>query len=106
MLRNRSQCSGGIPPAAALQIITSRMLIGLAIGTSYLRMGHWSIHGLVMGTLFSLPLAFSVLMAPESPEYSHVMIFISTVVLGMIYGLLIEVITSFVFKARAGSSTQ
>ena len=84
----------------AVQIIVSRTLIGFAIGISCLKLGHWSVHGLMMGLLFSLPLAFSGLMAPESPEYSLTSMFIWTVVLGMIYGLLIEVITSLIFKAK------
>ena len=83
-----------------LQIITSRTLIGFAIGISSLRLVHWSVHGLVMGLLFSVPLAFSGLMAPDSPQYSKASMFVMTVVLGMIYGLLIEVITSGIFKAR------
>jgi len=83
------------------QIITSRTLIGIAIGISSVSLKHWSIHGLVMGTIFSLPLAFSGLMAPENPEFSQTGLFISTIVIGMIYGLLIEVITSVLFKAKA-----
>ena len=82
------------------QIIASRTLIGLAIGLSVLSMGHWAVHGLVIGALFSVPLAFSGLMAPENPEFGKSEMFIWTVVLGMVYGLLIEVITSLIFKAR------
>jgi hypothetical protein len=84
-----------------MQIISSRTLIGLAIGISRFPIKHWSIHGLVMGFLFSLPLAFSGLMAPENPDFSHSAMFISTVVMGMIYGFLIEVITSVLLKAKA-----
>ena len=84
----------------SVQIILSRTLIGFAIGVSCWRMHHWSIHGLVMGAIFSLPLAFSGLMAPDNPEYSKAGIWVMTVVMGMIYGLLIEVITSVLFKAR------
>ena len=83
-----------------LQIITSRTLIGFVIGISTLSIGHWSIHGLAMGLIFSLPLAFSGLMAPEVPGFSKASMFIWTVVLGMIYGLLIELFTSAVFKAK------
>lgn len=82
------------------QAFASRTLIGFAIGISSLRLGHWSIHGIVLGLLFSLPLAFSGLMAPENPEYSRIGMFSSTVVLGAIYGLLIELVTSVAFKAR------
>ena len=91
---------GELAPPIMYQIIASRTLIGVAIGISCLSLGHWSIHGLLMGMIFSLPLAFSGLMAPESPEYSKVSMFLWTVVLGMIYGLLIEVITSWFFKAK------
>jgi hypothetical protein len=84
----------------AVQIIASRTLIGFAIGISCLSMVHWSLHGLLMGMAFSIPLAFSGLMAPESPEYSTTEMFVWTIVLGMVYGLLIEVITSIIFKAK------
>ena len=95
--------SGGPVPLAwpvGVQIISSRTLIGFAIGISSIALGHWSIHGLVMGMLFSVPLAFSGLMAPDNPEFSKVSMFVWTVVLGMIYGLLIELITSVFFKAK------
>lgn len=60
----------------ALQIIASRTLIGFAIGISCLSLGHWSVHGLIMGMIFSFPLAFSGLMAQENPEFSKVSMFI------------------------------
>jgi hypothetical protein len=85
----------------ALQIISSRTLIGFAIGISCISLKHWSIHGLVMGLIFSLPLAFSGLMAPESPDFSKAGMLISTIALGMVYGFLIELITSVLFKAKA-----
>jgi len=83
-----------------IQIITSRTLIGFAIGISCLSLKHWSLHGSIMGMIFSIPLAFSGFMAPDNPEFSKASMFIWTIVLGMIYGLLIEVITSLLFKAR------
>ena len=91
---------GKLPWPVILQLIASRTLIGFAIGISTLRLGHWTIHGLVMGMLFSLPLAFSGLMAPDNLEFSKTAMWIWTVVLGMVYGLLIELITSVFFKAR------
>lgn len=97
-----SGSSGALSWPVVLQIITSRTLIGFAIGISSLSLAHWSVHGLVMGLLFSLPLAFSGLMAPEDPEFSKTAMWVWTVVLGMIYGLLIELITSVFFKARQG----
>lgn len=97
--------SGGseLPWPASFQIIFSRTLIGFAIGISLLRIYHWSIHGLVMGLIFSLPLAFSGLMAPENPEYSKTVMFVITIILGMIYGFLIEFITSKLFQAKIES---
>ena len=95
-----SSGSGELPCPAAFQIIASRTLIGFAIGISCLSLGHWSIHGLVMGMIFSIPLAISGLMAPENPEFSKSGMLIWTIVLGMVYGLLIEVITSLLFKAK------
>ncbi|MEW6364041.1 MAG: hypothetical protein AB1714_05320 [Acidobacteriota bacterium] len=89
-----------LPWPVAVQIVLSRTLIGVAIGISAVALGHWSVHGLVMGLLFSLPLAFGGLMAPDNPQFSKTQMFISTIVLGMIYGLLIELITSVFFKAR------
>lgn len=97
--------SGSLPTPIAYQIIAERTLIGFAIGISVLKLGHWSLHGLVMGFIFSLPLAFSGLMAPDNPELSKGGMFAWTIVLGMIYGLLTEVITTKVFRAgRAVSS--
>ena len=86
--------------AIAAQIIASRTLMGFAIGISRLKMGHWAVHGIVMGLLFSLPLAFSGLVA-EVPGFTPTMMFVSTVGIGAVYGLLIEVITSAIFKAKA-----
>jgi len=95
-----SSAPGELAWPVALQIIVSRTLIGFAIGISCISFVHWSLHGLGMGIIFSLPLAFSGLMAPESLEYTKTGMFIWTIVLGMLYGLLIEVITSLFFKAK------
>ena len=89
-----------LPWPAGVQIISNRLLIGFAIGISSISLGHWSIHGLVMGMLFSVPLAFSALMAPDNPDFSKISMFVSSVVLGMIYGFLIELITTVFFKAK------
>ena len=87
------------------QIIASRTLIGAAIGLSRFSLGHWALHGIALGGLFSLPLAFSGLMAPENPEFSASAMFFSTIILGMIYGFLIEFIASVVLKLRIAKAT-
>lgn len=53
-----------------------------------------------MGLVFSLPAGFGAMLGPENPEFSHTMLLVSTIVMGIIYGFLIELITSVVFKAR------
>jgi uncharacterized membrane protein len=90
---------GELPAAVAYQIILSRVLAGFAIGISIFKVGHWLIHGAVIGIIFSLPIAFSGMMALDNPEYSKSMMFIMTVVLGLIYGILIEFVTTVLFKA-------
>ncbi len=94
--------SGGNPVSTllAVNIIVGRTMIGIAIGISGLNCKHWSLHGILMGFIFSLPSGFGAMLGPENPEFSHSMIFISTVVMGMIYGLLIEMITTVLFKAK------
>jgi len=90
---------GEIPAAIRYQIIFSRTLIGVAIGISSLNLKHWALHGLVLGFIFSVPLAFSSMMA-ENPEISGGMMFASSMFMGCIYGVLIELITSVLFKAK------
>ncbi len=84
----------------ALTIIAGRTLMGFGIGISRFPMKNWAIHGIVMGFIFSLPAAFGTMMGPEVPGFDPQMIAISTVVMGMIYGFLIELITSIFFKAK------
>lgn len=91
---------GALPTAVGIQIIASRTLIGFTIGISLLNM-NWALHGILIGIIYSLPLAFSGLMAPETPEFSKAAMFISTVVMGLIYGFLIELITSVLLKAKS-----
>lgn len=85
-----------VPYAVKEQIIWSRILIGFAIGISSLRF-HWTLHGLLLGLLFSFPLGFGSMMTPGGDP---VWMFVATVVMGMIYGFLIELITSVIFKAK------
>ena len=84
----------------AINIILGRTLIGFAIGISRFPLRHWTIHGLVMGLIFSLPAGFGAMLAPENPDFTHNQMFIATVVMGIIYGILIELITTVIFKAR------
>ncbi|MCF7858640.1 MAG: hypothetical protein K9N07_04870 [Candidatus Cloacimonetes bacterium] len=84
----------------ALNIILGRTMIGVAIGISRFTCKHWSIHGIVLGFVFSLPAAFGAMMGADNPDFTPKMLFISTLIMGMIYGFLIELITSGLFKAK------
>ncbi len=92
--------NGDISWGISLSIISSRMLMGFGIGISRFKMGHWAIHGAVMGIIFSIPMACGVLATPASPGFDPMMIFWGSIVMGLIYGLLTEVITTLVFKAK------
>jgi hypothetical protein len=85
-----------LPWPAVGEILCNRALIGFVIGISCLSLYHWSIHGIVIGFVVSLPLAFSCLLAPQYP----VKLFFLTLIFGMIYGLVIEFIATVIFKAR------
>ncbi len=91
---------GVLPAAVAYQLVLSRALAGFTIGISVFKMGHWSIHGAVIGAVFSLPLAFSGLMAPDNPQFDNSTMFAMTIIMGLIYGILIEFVTSVLFKAK------
>ena len=90
-----------LPFPVVAQIITSRLMMGFAIGLSRFTFGHWTIHGILLGILFSLPLAFGGLMAPENPEFSSTEMMTWTIVFGAVYGLIIELLTTVLFKAGA-----
>ncbi|MBN1398721.1 MAG: hypothetical protein JXA06_11885 [Bacteroidetes bacterium] len=95
--------SGGtfaLQTALALNIILSRTLIGVAIGISRFSCKHWSLHGIIMGFVFSLPTGLGAMLGPEDPAFSHTAMLTSTIIMGIIYGFLIELITSVVFKAK------
>lgn len=93
-----------IPTLLAINIILGRTLIGFGIGISSFPMKHWALHGILMGFIFSLPAGFGSMLGPENPEFSHSMMFISTIVMGVIYGFLIELITSVLFKAKQSNN--
>ncbi len=77
-------------------ILLSRGLLGFLIGISALRMAWW-IHGIVLGIIASLPMAVAI--TDTTPA-------IWTLVMGIVYGFLIELITSIIFKAKPLKSEQ
>lgn len=86
--------SGGPMPAAMVwSIIFSRALIGFVIGISAWKI-NYILHGIVLGFIVSIPMAFASL------SVKGFKIFLGTVIMGMIYGFLIELITHFVIKEK------
>lgn len=91
---------GELARPVVFQIVAERTLIGVAIGISAIAVLPWALHGALIGLVFSVPMAFSGLMAPDNPELTKSGMFVATIVMGLIYGVLIELVTSVVFKAR------
>jgi len=61
------------------------------IGISALNCKWWP-HGIILGLISNIPMTI--------PVINDIPIFIGTFVIGMIYGFLIELITSILFKAK------
>ena len=76
----------------AASIFFSRVLLGFGIGISNWKMAWW-LHGIVLGVIFSIPEAFAAY------EKGFVY-FIATIAMGVVYGVLIELVTTVLFKAK------
>ena len=76
-----------------LSILFSRGITGFMIGISGLKLKWW-LHGIILGAVGSIPMAFPVMNVPN--------FFIATFVMGIIYGFVIELVTSVLFKAKQG----
>jgi hypothetical protein len=74
-----------------LSVVGNRILIGFVIGISGWRI-HYLIHGALIGLIVTL--SSSIIMIPENTTGC-----IMYTVAGLIYGLLIELVTTRVFKA-------
>lgn len=88
-------CDSPIPTAMAWSIILNRTLIGFVIGISAWKI-HMVIHGLLIGIFVSLSPAFAVLAVPEA-GYN---IFVGTLIMGAVYGLIINVVVGMIFKEK------
>jgi hypothetical protein len=73
-------------------IVFSRTVAGFAIGISKLKMPWW-LHGPVLGLIFGIPVSVQAISTNMSGFYA---------LLGasVVYGFIIELITSVIFKAR------
>ncbi len=77
-------------------IVIGRTMLGFMIGISALRLKWW-LHGIVLGIIASIPMAV--------PIIDNTVIAVSTVVMGIVYGFLIELITSVLFKSSPAGFT-
>ncbi len=85
-----------LPAWTKWTIIFGRGLTGFTIGISALRISWW-LHGMLIGFIGSIPMAFPVMDRPE--------IAVGTFVMGVIYGFLTELITTIVFRAKSAAAT-
>jgi len=77
--------------AIKLNIVLSRTLLGFTIGISAIRCVWW-LHGILIGIIASIPMGLAIMDRP--------MIAVSSVVMGIIYGVLTELVTTILFKAQ------
>ena len=81
-----------ITPAIAASIILNRAIIGFFIGISGWNI-HYLLHGVIIGAIGTLPLAV----------YGDVSGFFTMVIFGIIWGFLIELFTTKIFKSAMKS---
>jgi hypothetical protein len=94
MLLASSNPNESLSTAMEWTIIFSRTMLGFTIGISAIRLNWW-LHGIVLGAIASIPMAIPIIDRPG--------IAVSTVVMGVIYGFLTELITSVLFKAKSAA---
>jgi hypothetical protein len=88
-----STSRGPMPASIVWSIILSRTLLGFVIGISAWKI-NYILHGIILGFIVSIPMALSSL------GVIGFKIFLATLIMGMIYGFLIELITHFVVKEK------
>lgn len=91
--------SNVLPDIVKLQILLNRTMIGFAIGISAIKM-NWALHGILIGLLFGLSMAVSSAMGAEMSGFPPRLMMIASLIISAIYGFLIELVTSVIFKAK------
>ena len=89
-----------VSTSLAVSIILSRTLLGFAIGVSTLKFSHWALHGIIIGLIISLPLAAFEAVMGGSLAITQGMLMVFTLVFGMVYGFLIELVTTVILQAK------
>ena len=88
----KSGGSADISDMALISSIGNRILIGFVIGISAWRI-HYLLHGALMGLIVTLSVSIGILL-------DSVAGFLMFTVAGLIYGFLIELFTTKIFKAK------
>jgi len=79
-------------------IFTGRVLIGFVIGISGLKM-IWGLHGILIGLIVSIPTSIGAMIGSNA-QFGKWELFFMTLIMGAIYGFMIELVTSGIFKAK------
>lgn len=85
---------GAIPASGIVAIILSFIVMGFVIGISAWKIKWW-IHGFSIGLIISLPSSFGAVWVGGGTAF-----ILYKVVAGIIFGFLIELLTTVVFKAE------
>jgi hypothetical protein len=93
-----SSSGGPLPLKVMASIFTGRMLIGFVIGISALKL-NWALHGAFIGLVVSVPSAFGAMMSANA-QFGKYEMFFMFLVAGIVYGFIIELVTSVFFKAK------
>ena len=92
---------GPFAKSAYATLILGRGLMGFVIGISALKICWWE-HGLLIGFVVSLPAATAIrLIGPMGTGLTPNLLSVAVMAVGLVIGVLIELITSVVFKAKA-----
>jgi hypothetical protein len=91
--------------AGKMWVILSEGIMGFGIAISGLRLA-WPLHGGLLGLVFSIPLSVWLLRIYSATTYGSngARVFTLMLVLGVIFGVLIELVLSGLLKARSFSS--
>ena len=90
-----SQTPEGMKTMVFLSALLNRTFIGIVLGISAWRI-HWAMHGIVIGLIGTLPMSFPLIFTPQA-GFS---LFLVYTVAGIVWGFLIELVTSVLFKAK------
>lgn len=90
-----SQTPEDIRTMVFVTAVLNRTFIGFVLGVSAWRLG-WTLHGILIGLIGTLPMSFPLLFSAQAGFAP----FIAYTIAGMVWGFLIELVTSVVFKAK------